>query len=106
MIQPMDAIKRAFTYAARIVIWVKPRIPPVSYLVIEKMMNNSITKICCYNFANYWFVNNKNCAGIRSISSAMDFRGEVLDICFGDFFVSYNLWFLLFTPASICIGIF
>ncbi len=70
------AEENAFAFATRIRIFRKAAVPPISADIIEKMMNDAITKWCGDDFAGDGVVDDKSDAAARLITTADDTVAE------------------------------
>lgn len=66
------AEENAFAFATRIRIFRKAAVPPISANIIEKMMNDAITKRCGDDFAGDGIVDDKSDAAARLITTTDD----------------------------------
>lgn len=60
-VQAADTVQSPLIFSAAIVVFDKTRIPPTIHLIEYKVMNYSVTKICCEYLTLDGFVDYESC---------------------------------------------
>lgn len=61
VVEPPDAIERALALTAAVVILDKSGIPPLADLVEQKMMHDTVTRVCREDLALHGAVHDERC---------------------------------------------